>query len=111
MEPKVATTWKYLAVDPMASFTQLSIAGRRIRARTLYGAYMSAEEPRTVEEIAEDYNLPIEAVREAIAYCQSDPPEIRADFERQERWFKEATFDEMGRYRPQVEGVSKDRKS
>ena len=53
MEPKAATTWKYLAVDPLASFTQLSIVGRRIRARTLCGMYMSAEEPRSREEIAE----------------------------------------------------------
>lgn len=46
---------------------------------------MSAEEPRTPEEIAADYDLPLEAVKEAIAYCQTDPPEIREDFEREER--------------------------
>jgi hypothetical protein len=45
---------------------------------------MSAEEPMTIEEIAADYELPIEAVKEAIAYCQSDPPELREDFEREE---------------------------
>ncbi|HEX3315677.1 MAG TPA: hypothetical protein VHR72_12330, partial [Gemmataceae bacterium] len=47
--------------------------------------YMSAEEPRTPEQIAADYDLPLEAVVEAIAYCKSDPPEIRIDFEREER--------------------------
>jgi hypothetical protein len=26
-----------------------------------------------------------EAVREAIAFCQTDPPEIKEDFEREER--------------------------
>ena len=46
---------------------------------------MSAEEPRTPEEIAQDYGLPLEVVQEAIAYCQADPPEIREDFEREER--------------------------
>ena len=85
MNPSTATTWKYLERDSKSSYKQLSIKGRRIRARTLYGMYMSAEEPRTPEEIAADFNLPLEAVKEAIAYCQSDPPEIKEDFEREER--------------------------
>ena len=53
-------------------------------AGDLYGMYMSAEEPRTPEEIAEDFGLPLEAVRDAIAYCQSNPPEIEQDFRREE---------------------------
>ena len=40
---------------------------RRIRARTLYGLYRSAEAPMTPEEIAREYDLPVEAVKEAIA--------------------------------------------
>jgi uncharacterized protein (DUF433 family) len=85
MNPPISTTWKYLARDPKSSYKQLSIIGRRVRARTLYGMFLSAEEPRTPEEIAADYGLPLEAVQEAIAYCQSDPPEIKEDFEREER--------------------------
>lgn len=77
--------YKYLERDPKSVYKQLSIKGRRIKARTLYGRFMSEEEPMTVEEIAADYDLPIEAVTEAIAYCQSDPPEIHEDFEREER--------------------------
>jgi len=76
--------YKYLERDPKSSYKQLSIRGRRIRARTLYGMFMSSEEPRTVKEIAEDYHLPIEAVEEAIAYCKSNPPEIEEDFRRTE---------------------------
>ncbi len=37
----------------------------------------------TPEQIAADYDLPVEAVREAIAYCQSKPPEIEEDFQRE----------------------------
>jgi hypothetical protein len=40
---------------------------------------MSAKEPRTPEQLAEDWNVPLEAVQEAIEYCQSDPPELRED--------------------------------
>ncbi len=41
---------------------------------------MSEEEPRTIEQLAADFNVPIEAVREAIAYCDTDPIDIREDF-------------------------------
>ncbi len=85
MNTPTSITWKYLAPNPKSAYKQLFVAGRRIRARILYGMFMSAEEPRTPEEIAADYGLPLEAVLEAIAYCQSDPPEIREDFEREER--------------------------
>jgi uncharacterized protein (DUF433 family) len=85
MEQPTTTIWKYLERDPKSTYKQLSIRGRRIRARTLYGRYMSAEEPMRPEEIADDYDLPLEAVQEAITYCQSDPPEIREDFERTNR--------------------------
>jgi hypothetical protein len=36
------------------------------------------------EEIADDYGLPVEAVREAIAYCESNPPELLEDYARQD---------------------------
>ena len=85
MTPSTSTAWKFLAPNPKSAYKQLFIKDRRIRARTLYGMFMSAEEPRTPEQIAADYDLPVEAVREAIAYCQSDPPEIREDLEREER--------------------------
>ena len=79
------TTWQYLAPKPKSAYKQLFIKGRNIAARTLYGMYMSAEEPpMSLEEIAADYELPIEVVQEAIAYCQTNPPEIREDFEAEE---------------------------
>jgi uncharacterized protein (DUF433 family) len=85
MKPSISTTWKYLAPNPRSAYKQLFIRGRRIRARTLYGMYRSAEEPMTPEQIAQEYDLPVEAVKEAIAYCQTDPPEIKEDFDREER--------------------------
>jgi uncharacterized protein (DUF433 family) len=78
------TKWQYLERDSKSSYHQLSIKGRRIKARTLYGYYASEEDPWSIEMIAEQYNLPIEAVKEAIAYIESDPPEIREDFAREE---------------------------
>lgn len=85
MTPLTATSWKYLAPNPKSAYRQLFVVGTRIRARVLYGMFMNADEPMTPEEIAADYKLPVEAVREAIEYCQADPPEIKLDFEREER--------------------------
>jgi uncharacterized protein (DUF433 family) len=77
-------TWLHLERDPKSSYKQLSVKGRRIKARTLYGL-TQGEEAMTPEEVAADRDLPLEAVLEAIAYCETNPPEIREDFEREER--------------------------
>jgi hypothetical protein len=71
--------WKYLERRPGSSYEQLSIKGKRIWAWTLYCEFMSEREPRTAQQHATDFCLPLEAVREAIEYCQSDPPELRDD--------------------------------
>jgi uncharacterized protein (DUF433 family) len=83
--------WTHLERRPRSFYKQLFIKGGRIRAEILYGAFMNAKSPRTPEEIAADYGLPLEAVREAIAYCQTDPPEIRDDH-RREDLLEEATL-------------------
>jgi uncharacterized protein (DUF433 family) len=85
MNPSTSITWHHLAPNPKSSYRQLFVKGTRIRARVLYGMYVSAEEPMTPQEIAAEFNLPPEAVNEAIAYCQTNPPEIAQDFEREQR--------------------------
>jgi uncharacterized protein (DUF433 family) len=80
----VSAQYKFLERNPKSNYKQLFIKGTRIRARILYGQYMSEEEPRSIEQIAADYNLPVEAVREAVAYCDTDPVEIREDFAHEE---------------------------
>jgi hypothetical protein len=59
------------------------VKDRWIAARTLYGQTVG-DEARSPEEVASDYDLPLEAVLEAIAYCELNPPEIREDWEREE---------------------------
>jgi hypothetical protein len=44
----------------------------------------------TPEEIAADRDLPVEAVREAIAYCASNPPEVAGDLRREEEHMRAA---------------------
>ena len=80
------TQWNYLEAHPQSSYKQLFIKGTRIRAEIVY-SWMYDVDPggeRTPEQLAVDVNLSVEAVREAIAYVESDPPEIRADHQREE---------------------------
>lgn len=74
------TAYQFLAPNPKSSYKQLFVKGTRIRARILYGCFMSEEEPRTPQQIAKDYDVPVEAVKEAIAYCESNPPELLEDY-------------------------------
>lgn len=84
-----STTYVHLAPNPKSSYKQLFVKGTRIPARVLYGQHV-CDEPRTAEELAADYNLPVEAVKEAIAYCESNPPELLEDYAREEA-LREAT--------------------
>ncbi len=79
-----AKEWVYLAPSPKSSYRQLFIKGTRIRAEVIYGMTVDGSEPLTPEQVAEGMDLPLEAVREAIAYCEADPPEVREDHRREE---------------------------
>jgi uncharacterized protein (DUF433 family) len=80
---QTSTQYAYLAPNPKSSYKQLFVRGTRIRARVLYGWY-ACEEPQTPEQIAADYGLPVDAVKESIAYCESNPPELLEDYAREE---------------------------
>ena len=84
MSTSPSANWKYLEPRPKSFYRQLFIKGTRIMARSLYGWHVNEEEPMTPEQLAAEFNLPLEAVREAIAYCESNPPEIEQDFRREE---------------------------
>jgi uncharacterized protein (DUF433 family) len=72
-------TYQYLESRPASLYRQLFIKGTRIRAELLYRAHINAEEPRTPEQLAADYDLPLQAVLEAIEYGKANPPEVAAD--------------------------------
>ena len=88
MNASTPNHWVYLDRKPGSVYRQLFVKDRNIAARTLYGHFASEEEPRSPEQIAADYELPIEAVREAIAYCESNPPELHED------WLAEEALEE-----------------
>jgi uncharacterized protein (DUF433 family) len=84
MSTTTTTDWKYLEHKSGSAYKQLFVKGTRIMARILYGMTARDEDPLSVAEIAEAFDLPENAVLEAIAYCKADPPEIRDDWAREE---------------------------
>lgn len=94
--------YRYLVRKPKSTYKQLFVAERWISARTLYGMYAREESPMTLEEIAADYDLPLEAVQEAIAYCESHPPELAEDYAREE-----AVMEATGMNGPNYDGQPK----
>ena len=74
------TKYKYLAQWPGSNFRQLFYRERKIRAETLYRA-TTGPEARTPQEVAEDYDVPLEAVHEAIEYCTQHEDLLRQELE------------------------------
>lgn len=64
------TTYAHLGPRQGSSYRQFFLKGRKIRAETLYRATVGPE-PMTAEEVAADYDVPVDAVREAIHYCET----------------------------------------
>ncbi|HEY1860089.1 MAG TPA: hypothetical protein VGG61_07030, partial [Gemmataceae bacterium] len=88
MDTATPKQWVYLAPNPKSHWRQLFVKGTSYLARDLYALYVDPEGPRTPEQVAEAYGVPVEAVREAIAYCDSDPPEMRQDIAESDAWFE-----------------------
>jgi uncharacterized protein (DUF433 family) len=85
-------TWHHLEPRPGSGYRQLFVKGRRIKATDLHDWYVGEGEPKmTAADLAADFGLPIEAVEEAIAYCESNPPEVEEDYQREQ-----ATAEAMG---------------
>jgi uncharacterized protein (DUF433 family) len=77
----VKTEYQFLESRPGSNYRQLFVKGRKIRAEILYHMTVDSE-PRTPEEVARDFRLPVEAVREAIEYSIRNQKLLREERER-----------------------------
>jgi hypothetical protein len=59
--------YKHLMPKRASNYRQLYVDGR-IRAEVIYRETVGTE-PLTPDEVAREYNIPVEAVHEAIDYC------------------------------------------
>jgi uncharacterized protein (DUF433 family) len=77
---------RYLAPRPGSTYRQYYLKDRRkIRAEILYRMTVGPE-PRTPEQVAIDYNVPIDAVREAIEYSIRNESLLREERDRESEW-------------------------
>jgi hypothetical protein len=74
------TTYQLLAPRAASNYRQLFVRDRSLRAETLYRATIGAE-PRTPEEVAADFGVPLVAVHEAVHYCLHEAELLRQERE------------------------------
>jgi uncharacterized protein (DUF433 family) len=77
-----ATSYRFLEPRPGSNYRQLFLKGRRIRAAVVHEA-VHGPDPFTPEEFARDYDIPLEAVREALEYAADHLPLIEAERDRE----------------------------
>jgi len=70
--------YQHLEPRSRSNYRQLWVKGRHIRAEVLYRFTIGAE-PRTPEEVARDYDLPVAAVHEAIDYARRNEALLAAE--------------------------------
>ena len=75
--------YAHLAPRDGWSYRQFFVKGRNLRAETLYRATVGSE-PMTPDDVARDYDVPVEAVREAIHYCVRNAALLKT--EREDDW-------------------------
>ena len=79
-----ATSYIHLAANPKSAYKQLFVQGTRIRARVLFGWYAMRSDPTDPSKRSPPSTAsPLRRCEEAIAYCQSDPPELAEDYARE----------------------------
>src|SRR3954447_25610937 len=70
--------YRFLEPRPCSNYRQLFMKGRRIRAEVLYRQTVR-KAPRTPEQVADDYEIPLEVVLEAIDYGLHNEPLLRQE--------------------------------
>ncbi len=75
------TQYQHLEPRPGLNYRLLFVKGRRIRAAVIDEA-IHGPDPRTPEEFAQDYQVPLEAVLEALDYVARNRPLIEHERER-----------------------------
>jgi uncharacterized protein (DUF433 family) len=80
--------WEYLVARPHPWRRQLYVKGRKLRASTVW-MDMQANE-MTLEEAADDWDLPLAAIEEIIRYCESHRQLLSMEAEEERRRLLEA---------------------
>ncbi len=77
----VKTIWRHLEARPESKSCQLFVQGRNLKVWHVVQPIVVGA--RTVEEMAQDYRLPVEVVQEALAFYRENEREILHEVERE----------------------------
>ena len=80
VEPQVE--YRHLEPRPGSNYRQLWLKGRRIRAAVVW-ENVHGPDPRTPEEFASDFGVPLDAVLEALDYVERNRSLIEAERDRE----------------------------
>ncbi len=78
MTPNTETQYQHLEPRPGSNYRSLFLKGRRIRAVVVDEA-IHGPDPFTPEEFAREYQVPLEAVLEALDYVAKNRPLIEQE--------------------------------
>jgi uncharacterized protein (DUF433 family) len=82
MAPEAQPQYQHLEARPGSNYRQLWLKGRRIRAAVV-DEEIHGPDPRTPEEFARDFEVPLEAVLEALDYVARNRTLIEQERERE----------------------------
>ena len=78
MTTKTEKLYQHLKPRPGSNYRTLFLKGRRIRAAVVDGV-INGPDPRSAEEYAQEYQIPLEAVLEALDYVAENRPLIEQE--------------------------------
>lgn len=77
--PPAVESWQYLVHRPHSWRQQMSIKGRKLLAATVWRDMLANQ--MTLEQAAENWDLPLAAVQEATHYCETHQALIQLEAE------------------------------
>ena len=88
----IVVHYQHLEHRPSSNYQQLWVKGRHMRAEILYRLTVGSE-PQTPQEVAQDYDLPLEVVQEAIEYAVQNQDLLDRERAREETRMQELGLD------------------
>lgn len=81
------TQWQFLEPRLSSWRKQLYLKGRKLTAFTVWSDMIANED--TLDETADNWDLPIEAIKEAIEYCENNQELLKFEAEEERRYLEE----------------------
>lgn len=99
-----ANGYKYLGPKRGSLYGQFFVLNR-MRAETLYLETIG-DQARTPQEVADDFDVPLEAVMEAIRYCEENEALLRQEWEEEEASVRAHGWDKPPADTPKADAAS-----